>query len=141
MKIEFYEIEGVKYPLSFSLAASEQLFKRYKNINKTFSLLKSKDYPTDKKMAIVCDILASLIYSGCQYYNAFHKAPYENAPFENGRFYYITAEQLKVSIVPNEASLKEIAVKAQRCIESSNKKELGTKPIPIKSKKKNSRRN
>lgn len=139
MKIEFYEIEGVKYPLSFSLAASEQLFKKYKNINKTFGLLKSKDCPVDKKMTIVCDILASLIYSGCQYYNAFHKEPYENAPFDNGRFYYITAEQLKVSITPNESALKEIAVKVQRCIESSNKKELGTKPISNNSKKKNRR--
>lgn len=133
MKIEFIYLEGKKYPLSFSLAASEQLARKHNDFSGFSKILKDKKVPVNKKMDCLCDILASLIYSGCQYYNAFNIEPYKDAPIINGKYHYINSEQLKTVI--NPADLSEILDKISKCVESSNKKKIGTKALQINSKK------
>lgn len=133
MKIEFIYLEGKKYPLSFSLAASEQLARKHSDFRSFSKILKDKKVPANKKMDCLCDILASLIYSGCQYYNAFNIEPYKDAPVVNGKYRYITSEQLKTVINPSD--LSEIMDKISKCVENSNKKKIGTKPIEMKPKK------
>lgn len=136
MRIEFIEIEGKKYPLSFSLSASEQIMKKYNNPQKMVNILQNKNVNIHVKINIICNILESLIYSGCQYYNAFNKEKYENAPIKNGKFIGLTCEQIKVSLPLDEEYIENLTSKIKKCIESSNTKQLGTKPIKNNSKKK-----
>lgn len=138
MRIEFIYLEGKKYPLSFSLAASEKLAQKHNDFSSFSKILKDKKVPINKKMDCLCDILASLIYSGCQYYNAFNIEPYKDAPFVNGRYHYISSEQLKTVINPSD--LSEILDKISKSIENSNKKKIGTKPSEINSKKKQNKK-
>ena len=135
MRIEFIYIEGKKYPLSFSLAASEKLLQDQKDLKNLSKILKDKNTPMHKKIDILCDILASLIYSGCQYYNAFNIAPYKDAPFFNEKFNPISSEQIKVVLNPDSETLEMITKKITSCMQVSNKKKINTK-IPTNAKKK-----
>lgn len=133
MKIEYMHIEGKKYPLSFSLATAEQIAEKYKNMNELQRKLKDENFPDSEKLDILCNVLAMMIYSGCCYFNAFHKPPYENAPYEDEKFYYITSEQLKTCIPLNDNKIKEIINKIENCINSSGDKKISTRPKQISS--------
>lgn len=136
MKIEFIDLEGKKYPLSFSLLVTEEIMKKYKSTDNLMYLLKDKKAPLNEKMDAVTTILSNMIYSGCEYYNSFHKQPYKNAPVRNGKFIPLSNEQIKIAIDPMDGSFKDIIETIKRCISSSSQRKIGTKPKKTKSKKK-----
>lgn len=136
MKVEFIELEGKKYPLSFSLLVTEEIIKKYENVDNFMHLLKDKKAPLDKKMDAVTTILSNMIYSGCEYYNSFHKPPYKNAPIRNGKFIPLNNEQVKIAIDPMDGSFRDIVETIKRCVSSASQRKIGTKPKKNKSKKK-----
>ena len=141
MNLEYIYIEGIKYPLSFSLVTAEQIAKKYRDLNVLERNLKDRNYPVDKKLNMLSDIIAMMIYSGVRYCNAYHLDPYKDAPNTQGRFVYLTSEQVKVSLPLDENSIKGLTDKIQKCIRSGNVKKIGTKPFEISghSKKKKQR--
>lgn len=129
MNLEYIYIEGIKYPLSFSLVTAEQIAKKYRDLNVLERNLKDRNYPVDKKLNMLSDIIAMMIYSGVRYCNAYHLDPYKDAPYTQGRFFYLTSEQVKVSLPLDENSIKGLTDKIQKCIRSGNVKKIGTKTI------------
>ncbi len=138
MKIEFIELEDRKYPLTFSLSTSNEITKRYKNLHALQYMLKNEKTPLEKKVNVLCVVLAAMIYSGCQYYNAFKKQPYDRAPIDDeGKFIPLTAEQISLVLVPTEENINDLTSKIEKCFSSSSKKELsGTVKKTTKKKKK-----
>lgn len=125
MRVEFYELEGKIYPLTFSLSTSNEIIRKYKNIHALQLMLESEKAPLNKKIEVLCNVLESMIYSGCQYYNAFKKQPYNKAPIdEEGIFVPLNVEQISVSLVPTEENINELVKKIKNCISISNKKEI-----------------
>lgn len=139
MKIEFYELEGKKYPLSFSLATTEKIAQKYKDLSKLSGMLKNEKISNYEKIAIVSEILSAMMYSGAQYYNAFNKEPFEGADYKDGKFRYLTAEQLKCVIPCSEKEITDLAGKIQRCYASSNDKDIHARSVQNRSKKKRRR--
>lgn len=138
MKVEFYELEGKVYPLTFSLSTSNEIIKKYKNLNALQFMLKSEKTPLNKKVDVLCTVLESMIYSGCQYYNAFRKQPYDKAPINNdGKFIPLTAEQISLVFVPTEEKVNELSRKIQNCISNSSNKEITGRAKQNAKKKKN----
>lgn len=137
MKISFLTIEDKKYPLSFSLYTAQEILKRYKKIDSLMYMLKDKNTSLDRKIDVLSVILSLMIYSGCQYYNAFKMQPYKSAPVDDkGRFIALNEEQIKLSIEPTEDKIKELVNAIESCIEMGKRQEIGTKPIKSNSKKK-----
>lgn len=141
MKIEFIELEGKRYPLSFSLSTSSEITNRYKNLHALQYMLKSDKTPLSKKVDVLCVVIAAMMYSGCQYYNAFRKQPYDKAPIDDdGKFVPLTAEQVSLVLVPNEENIAYLTAKIESCFSSSSKRELSGAVKNTKKKRKNAKR-
>lgn len=127
MRISFLEIEGNKYPLCFSLATSEMITEKYKNIEMMKKNLNDKNFPIHRKINIVCDVLAALMKSGCDYYNILNKQKYDNAPIDqNGKLTPLKSEQLKYCIGMDKESISNIVNKIDECITNGQRKNIGT---------------
>lgn len=127
MRISFLEIEGRKYPLCFSLATSEMITEKYKNIKMMSRNLNDKNFPLSRKIDMVCDILSALMKSGCDYYNILNKSIYDNAPTDqNGKLVALKKEQLKYCIGMDEESINNIVKKVNECIANGQRKNIGT---------------
>lgn len=127
MRVSFLEIEGRKYPLCFSLATSEIITEKYKNIEMMSRNLNDKNFPLSRKIDMVCDILSVLMKSGCDYYNILNKSTYDNAPTDrNGKLVALKKEQLKYCIGIDEESINNIVKKVNECIATGQRKNIGT---------------
>lgn len=139
MKISYLELEGKKYPLTFSLKTTQLITEKYKDMNAFAKLLDDPKVNLSKKLDVVADILESMMQSGCQFCNAFSYSPYPDAPFEDGKFISLSAEQIKLCIPLEEDIVKNIINAIKGCIATSNTKELGTQTKKSSKKKKNKR--
>ena len=61
MNLEYIYIEGIKYPLSFSLVTAEQIAKKYRDLNVLERNLKDRNYPVDKKLNMLSDIIEDIL--------------------------------------------------------------------------------
>lgn len=140
MRIEFLEIGGRKYPLSFSLATAERITSKYKNVEQLMRILQDKNVSDFNKLHIVCEVLSAMMYSGAEYYNALKMQPFEGAHIEDGKFKYLSPSQLSFVLDMNEDVIKEVTEKVKRCCDVGNQKEIHTKAVGSSAKKKKKRR-
>lgn len=139
MKLSYLELEGKKYPLTFSLKTTQLITDKYKDMTTFSKVLNDPKVGMSKKIDIVADVLESMMRSGCQFCNAFSYSPYPNAPFHDGKFISLSAEQIKLCIPPEEQDIKNVINAINSCISTSNVKELGTQTKKSAKKKKNKR--
>lgn len=139
MKLSYLELEGKKYPLTFSLKTTQLITDKYKDMANFAKVLNDPKVGMSKKIDIVADVLESMMCSGCQFCNAFSYSPYPNAPFHDGKFISLSAEQIKLCIPPEEQAIKNVINAINSCISTSNVKELGTQTKKSAKKKKNKR--
>lgn len=138
MKIEFFELEDKRYPLAFSLNTANEITGRYRNLQALQYTLKSEKTPLSKKIDVLCNVLAAMMYSGCQYYNVFRKQPYEKAPIDDeGKFIPLTAEQITLVFEPTEKNIRNLTDKIEKCFCTSASKDLTAKVKNNTKKKRN----
>lgn len=99
-KIEYIEITGKEYPMSFSLGASKKIAKRFGSVEKMGDLLAGSEEVTEQTIDSLIFVLELLICQGCAYKNFFEadmpKSP--KAPLDDkGNYVPLTAEQLEIA--------------------------------------------
>lgn len=95
-RIQTVEIGGKEYPMIMSLAATEQINKKYGSVQKMLEKLSDME-GRDEAYA---EVLELLIRQGCEYKNVFEGdiPPGENAPVKDGKYTPIEKEKIMLGI-------------------------------------------
>lgn len=99
-RINFVDIAGTKYPLTFSLGAAKAISRKYGSLEKMFEKLQNAE-DTFEQLDAVIFVLETLIRQGCAYLNKFEKnvpVHEEGTSFNGEKFEPVTAEELEVGI-------------------------------------------
>lgn len=105
-KIKFIEFNGKKYPVSFSLMATKMIARKFGSLEKMESAISSGEV-TESAIDAISFVASTLIHQGCAYLNCYEKdvEPYENAPYENGKYIPVTAEEIETLLQFDEIEL------------------------------------
>lgn len=121
-KINYIEIAGKEYPMSFSMMAAKKIAEKYGSLEKALNEVQGET--TTKGIDTLTDIIELLIAQGCAYKNYFEKdipAP-ENAPVIDGKWEPMPREVLDIALTI--ADLPELTEKLYECIGVGKQKEI-----------------
>lgn len=96
-KISWTEIEGKKYPMSFSVGAQKHLAQKVGSLEKFAKAFTGADAKTYDNLTYIVSVV---IQQGVAYMNTFGKnlPVEEGAAYENGKYIAITQEELELVI-------------------------------------------
>lgn len=121
-KINYIEIAGKEYPMSFSMMAAKKIAEKHGSLEKALNEVQGET--TTKGIDTLTDIIELLIAQGCAYKNCFEKdipAP-ENAPVIDGKWEPMPREVLDIALTI--ADLPELTEKLYECIGVGKQKEI-----------------
>lgn len=121
-KINYIEIAGKEYPMSFSMMAAKKIAEKHGSLENALNEVRGET--TTKSIDTLTDIVGLLIAQGCAYKNYFEKdipAP-ENAPIINGKWEPIPREVLEIALTV--ADLPQLTEKLYECIGVGKEKEI-----------------
>lgn len=128
-KIEYIEIAGKEYPMSFSLGASKKIAKKFGSVEKMGDLLARSEEVTEQTIDSLVFVLELLICQGCAYKNFFEadmpkspKAPIDDA----GKYVPLATEQLEVAC--GVMDMKAIIGAIAKAVGKSSETETQIKP-------------
>lgn len=120
-RIEYIEICGKEYPLSFSLMAQKAIAAKYGSLENLQEKMSALDEEGVDALAYFIEVL---IMQGCAYKNYFEKdipAP-PKASVENGEWEPITQEEIMIGLQFSE--LTEILNKVVGAVTKANEREV-----------------
>lgn len=123
MKINYIDIAGTKYPMSFSLAAAKAFKNKFGSLKGMFDAMNEADDIFDQLDAIIY-VLATLIMQGCEYMNLFCKnIPHEDGTcFDGERYVPMPIELIEVAVgINNMGDVSNAIIEA---INGSSKNEI-----------------
>lgn len=126
-KINYIEIAGKEYPMSFSMMAAKKIAEKHGSLEKALNEVQGET--TTKGIDTLTDIIELLIAQGCAYKNYFERdipAP-ENAPVIDGKWEAMPREVLDIALTI--ADLPELTEKLYECIGVGKQKEIETSEV------------
>lgn len=125
-RINFVEIAGKKYPLSFSLQATKAVARKFGSVEKIGEQFSDGDLNEEKIDGIVY-VVETLIRSGCAYLNLFcadlPKEP--GAHIVDDKYYCLSTEALEVAITFD--NMGEIMQSVMECMRMGQESEIEIK--------------
>ncbi len=126
-RMTYMEIGGKKYPLSFSLAATKAISKKFGSVKKMGEKISNIEDVNEETVDAIAYILAVLVAQGCAYKNVFEKdiPAYEGAPVD-GEGKYIPLNQEEIEIGINMTNIGEMARTIMGTFTKSGETEIET---------------
>lgn len=126
MQITYLWLNNQKYPMSFSLGASQEIAETYGSLSEVQERIKNGEMKDGESLEFMFDIVSILMTQGCEYFNLIHKRPEHSSPVdENGLFKPLTPREVGIVAGPQDIQNMEKAI--LDCMKSGQEKKIQTR--------------